>query len=475
MFPRFTHGASLTLCLCAAAFVLSRGGVVPASAQSLGMTLDVPVPAATHAVTDHGLRVSLRVDQSVVTPEDEAGHLMIDIEGLEDTLTQRPAVAMAIVIDTSGSMSGDKLANARLAAAELLHRLQPGDLVSLVSYADGTQTLLDNRLVGEDQAQLIQAIHRLEASGNTCISCGLHEARRVLDRAPSRYVRRTVLLSDGQANRGETRVHGLRALAEQARSADIVTSSIGLGHDYNESLMASIAAGGSGTFYFLPHASEIATIFGRELASLERTIARNVRITMETGVGVRVQGVGGQAGSSGTRLAQLAAGESRQFVYALTYPRGPLGRVVGVTVEWSDAEGRSRAHQLYATVERSQDLARVESSLESDVVERAEFVSSLAQVETAMEQAVAGDRDAAVRELNRVVDGLEERAATTGSTALQQEAVNLRGLLDEVEDEEFDASSREGRGLYLQNMARSREAASGAPRADMYHDSATVD
>lgn len=459
------------------AIAIGQGFLSPAHAQHrpVAMTLDEPVPDTAASVTDRGVRVSLSVDQSVVTPDDRAGHVMIDVQGLEDSLTRRPPVAMAIVVDTSGSMSGDKIANARLAAAELIHRLHEGDVVSVISYSDSARNVVDNRVVGEDRSSLLTTVSGLDISGNTCISCGLYYARNALDRAPSTYVRRMVLLSDGQANRGETSAAGLQSIAEIARGAGIVTSSIGLGHDYNETLMAAIATGGTGTFYFLPRASEIATIFTRELHDLERTIARDVRVTIETGIGIRLHALGHGNGTNGLRITQLSAGESRQFVYSVAYPAGVLGRVVGVTVEWADADGTWRTHSLTATVERSEDLARAQASVDARVIERAEFVGSLTRVETAMEQAVAGDRGGAVRELEQVVTTLEAQAASTGSRALQQEAANIQGLLDAVEEEDFDADGAEGRGLYLQNMARSREAASGAPQADMYHGSTLVD
>jgi uncharacterized protein (DUF58 family) len=59
-------------------------------------------------------------------------------------------MAVSLVVDTSGSMSGEKIENARLAASSLIETLSDGDLVSIYAFANGVAEVAPPTTVDED-------------------------------------------------------------------------------------------------------------------------------------------------------------------------------------------------------------------------------------------------------------------------------------------------------------------------------------
>jgi Ca-activated chloride channel family protein len=76
-------------------------------------------------------------------------------------------VNVAIVLDKSGSMNGEKIARAREGAIMAVNRLRPDDIVSVVAYNDTVEVLLPATKV-RDREEIITGINRLEVGGRTC-------------------------------------------------------------------------------------------------------------------------------------------------------------------------------------------------------------------------------------------------------------------------------------------------------------------
>ena len=149
----------------------------------------------------------MKIDVALAKPYLMAGQkqtsfLRVGLTGLPIDATRRTPVNLAIVLDKSGSMQGDKLRKAKDAALASIDRLGPNDIVSVVAYDHTVEVLVPATKIS-DRAALRTAIERLSAGGNTAlfagVSKGAAEVRKFVDR---QRVNRIILLSDGQANLG---------------------------------------------------------------------------------------------------------------------------------------------------------------------------------------------------------------------------------------------------------------------------------
>ena len=151
----------------------------------------------------------IRLDVGLANPTMLAGkknqinHLRISLTGFDLPETKdRPPVNTAIVIDHSGSMSGEKIAQARRAAITAVERLRENDIVSIVLYADSASVLVPATKASDREA-IIEKIGMIRAGGSTAlfagVSKGAAEVRKFIDRGS---VNRVILLSDGKANVG---------------------------------------------------------------------------------------------------------------------------------------------------------------------------------------------------------------------------------------------------------------------------------
>lgn len=428
------------------------------------------IPAA---VTPASVEFTLQLGQNALLHGSQTTVAMVEVKGAETASTTRTPVTMAVVIDASGSMRGDKMEDAQAAAHALIDQLAEGDRLSIISYDTRVTTHLAISEIGADRSAAHAAVNAIEPRGNTCVSCGIAAGYESLTTAPYSHVRRLVMLSDGNANRGVTDSTQLGEQAQAARETQhSATSTIGIGTDYNEEILSSISAGGSGAFYFLHDSAEIASVLQRELASLASTVATSVAVELRPAEGVTL---GDSSSLGATRegdsvlfnLGQIAAGDVRRLLVPVTVGEGVEGSVVTATATYTPVDGAAASADLVALVIRTEDGGLAESSRNTAVLEHAQRIEAALDIELAMRDFAQGDRTAARRRLRERQNQLEGAAsAMGGNIALEAEAEEVSGLLDELDE---DVDGDRARGLYLQNRSRGEEIRSGVPAEQMYH------
>ncbi|MDF1843679.1 MAG: VWA domain-containing protein [Rubripirellula sp.] len=293
-------------------------------------------------------QVSLQV--GVVNPTMLAGskqtnYVRISLTGFDLPQPEtRPPVNVAIVIDTSGSMNGTKIGQAREAAIAAVKRLRDNDVVSVILYNSSVQVLVP-ATKATDRQQIIQQIRSVKASGNTAlfagVSKGAAEVRKFIDKDS---VNRVILLSDGLANVGPSTPRDLERLGRTLVKEGISVSTLGLGLGYNEDLMSSLAAAGSGNHIFVEDAENLIAVFNNEFNDLMSVVAGDFKIHARVGPGVRpVRVLGTRADITGQQihipLAQLYANQQRYFVLEVEVDANESGdsmSLVNVEVEYQN-------------------------------------------------------------------------------------------------------------------------------------------
>jgi Mg-chelatase subunit ChlD len=187
----------------------------------------------------------------------------LSLTGLDGAcLPQRQPADVVLVVDSSGSMEGQPLGDAKAAAMGFLDRLDPArDQSAVVSFSD---TAALNQGLGAEIGPPRAAIGALTAGGGTNMADGLERGRAELAGPRHRPASRPilVLLSDGRPTAGGDPL--VPAAAAKAAGMRLIT--IGLGNDVDPELLRAVAST-AGDYFFAPDSSRLDTIF-QQIAGL---------------------------------------------------------------------------------------------------------------------------------------------------------------------------------------------------------------
>jgi Ca-activated chloride channel family protein len=254
-------------------------GQIPTTYKDLVGDFGARYAPAVAAPTEGALTVSVDTERAAVGPDGGATNLVVSLAS-SDAMPSRAPLSVHIVLDISGSMSGQAIEDAKHAAEAAVDKLDPGDDFSMVTFSNEAQVLVADGPIGPRRDQVLARIQGVHADGGTNISSGLDlgyaEARAPA--AGDEAVRIVMLLSDGHANAGDTDPGRLADRAARAFQDGIQTSSFGLGPDYDAPLMSGIADRGAGGYYYLADSSQIAPALAREIDARLRPVATAVEL-----------------------------------------------------------------------------------------------------------------------------------------------------------------------------------------------------
>lgn len=292
------------------------------------------VAAATllaSTVTANAARQQVSLDVTPVYSVLKSGQkqsvwIRVGLKGFKmDSEKRRPGVNLAIVLDKSGSMQGEKIKRAREAAIDAVGMLRSDDIVSIVTY-DSTVNVIVPSTKLTDKTSVINAIKSIRPGGNTAlfagVSKGAAEVRKFLDKE---RVNRVILLSDGLANVGPSSPGELGNLGRSLMKENISVSTLGLGLGYNEDLMSQLASTSGGNHLFIEDASELVDIFRSEFDDVTSVVAQEIDVNITIPEGIRpIRVLGNDADINGqkivTRLAQIYSDQDRHVVVSVEVP-----------------------------------------------------------------------------------------------------------------------------------------------------------
>jgi Ca-activated chloride channel family protein len=197
-----------------------------------------------------------------------------------------PPLNLSLVFDRSTSMAGERLDTARVSAESILTQLRPQDKIAVVTFSDRAEVLLstDVRLPVSEARKRLSMI---QASGGTemyqGLSAGVNQLRQV--RHPN-SVDHVILLTDGRTYGDEA---ACLQLAEEAAQEGIEITAMGIGEEWNDHFLDSLATKTGGQAVYIDNLSALGPFLQQKFLGLGQVHADQVVVEVETTPGVTLQ------------------------------------------------------------------------------------------------------------------------------------------------------------------------------------------
>jgi len=412
----------------------------------------------------------VKLDVAMGTPVLLAGaprtaFLKIGLTGFELKQDKRVPLNVAIVLDRSGSMGGDKIVRAREAAINAIELLDERDVVSVVTYDDKVDVLVPaSRLT--DRASIIAKIQKIDVGGSTALFAGVSKgAEEVRKNLQGEFVNRVILLSDGQANVGPSTPGELSELGAAFMKEGIAVSTIGLGLGYNEDLMSGLAKASDGNHAFVEKPADLARIFKLEFGDLLSVVAQEVLVKVNCGDGVKpLRVLGREADVAGSKISamlnQLYSKQEKFIVVEVEVPAGSPGQTMQVaSVDVSYGNMATRGNDVLtgtASVSFTQEVAQVKEQQDDKVMVSAVRLVANETNKQALALRDEGRVEEAKKLLTKNADFLRTNAAEFEADDLAKDAEFNRSQAADVAGPDWNTTRKAMRKMqYTNDMQQS--------------------
>ena len=266
-------------------------------------------------------------------------------------------------------------------------------------------------------------------------------------------VSRVVLISDGLANEGTTDPDELSSLAAASAEYGVSVTTVGVGLDFDEQLMTRLAVSGTGSYYFVEHSSQLASMFANELGKLGNAVGTEVGLVIEPAAGVQVLDALGydlvrRGGGSFIAMPDMHAGETRKVVLRLRVQADAPGAFDIASFKLSyrsvDAEGASADVSTIAFASRGEatrSITAVEANTSKDAVRHIERARTSQALQQATELYERGEVEKA-----RGVLAAQKGASAKVARIVADESIvsELAPVMEQAEADFKAASGRRG-------------------------------
>jgi Ca-activated chloride channel family protein len=326
-----------------------------------------------------------------------------------------PLRNIAFVLDRSGSMDGDRMAALQAALTGALDSLADRDVVSVVVFGSEVETLIEAQRCDQARETLARS-GPMESAGGAALYDGLSQGAAQARRyAGPGTVNQLLLVTDGAATKGPRERDDFVRLVETFAREGISVSTIGVGDEFEEDLLATLARIGGGGFQFADQPAKLNEAILREVAPRQAIVANDAVLTIEyRGMCDDVKAHGARVAAvvkntvtyrfpqltAGQELSVLASGQLDSF-----RTQSMQRDLVRVRLRWTDpASGEVRELAQAVTVRFSPETRDLVDSFNIRVYRAAVAALISEGMQKSIEQVDKGDFRRAVRELRRTRD-----------------------------------------------------------------------
>lgn len=209
--------------------------------------------------------------------------LRIGIQAMKPTQFEKKPTNVVFLIDTSGSMSSaDKLPLVQHVLTKTVEILEPGDTVSIVTYAGEERLALSPTDVA-DADTIVNVINDLQSAGSTAGAAGIDLAYAQAEAAfVEDGINHVILCTDGDFNVGTYSTDELVSLIEEKRESGITLTVLGFGiGNLNDAMMEAVSNAGNGVYGVISSTVQADDYVENRMLSSLQLIAEDLKIQVE--------------------------------------------------------------------------------------------------------------------------------------------------------------------------------------------------
>ncbi|MHA1978011.1 MAG: vWA domain-containing protein [Candidatus Hodarchaeales archaeon] len=397
-------------------------------------------------------------------------YAQLELEALEEIVEteERTALNLSVVLDRSGSMGGSKIEKAKKAVEFIIENLSKSDIFSLVIYDDVIETIIPANKISE-KTSILAKVRSITARNMTDLHDGMMEGvKQVRLNTKLEYRNVVLLLSDGLANVGITAKDQVAKSAKDVQDKHGITiSTFGIGDDFDEDMLISIADAASGEFYYIKSADDIPAFIEKEFKGLLATIASNIQVRVEPAEGVRIQRILGMSLADQNlqplKLGDLRAGNNRLIILDIMLPSGKLDShqdIVNFRVEWIPSQsGLEKVSQQYSCSVTFTNKDELLASENQKVLDNVVILETALIREEALHLADKGQFSDAQKLVTTQQSKLRYRANLSGASPKLESVFeeNEALLSDTLSDKMYTRSSRKFASDRMYSLRKQRK------------------
>lgn len=212
-------------------------------------------------------------------------YVLLDFKRHDGVGSSTQPLNLSLVLDHSSSMQrDDKLQRLKEAVSRIIDMMDGRDYLSIVTFGDRASVLLPSQPLGNKRAAK-ESLDGIRCRGGTEISTGIRAGLQELQAHSSNLISQMIVLTDGQTYGDEELC---LALATQAGERQVQITALGLGDDWNGTLLDDMAARTAGFSDHVQTANQLSGVFEENLRTLQQTAIRNLRMGILTGYNSRL-------------------------------------------------------------------------------------------------------------------------------------------------------------------------------------------
>lgn len=315
------------------------------------------------------------IDRPLIVKRGQSENVVIkiEVEGADVPRGDRMPLNLAVVLDRSGSMSGAKLEQARQAAMMLVDQLDRDDVFSLVVYDTEVDVIFPADRLGSRSSEIKRRIRQIQTGGSTALYGGVDCGGRQLEEFLSKNrINRVMLLSDGIANVGPSSNREIAGLGTRLARRGMSVTTIGLGNDYNETLMTALAEASDANYYYVADVEKLPDVFRDELGELKSIVARDIEIRIRCPKGVRPIRFLGRPGElkgqeESLRFATISGGQTRELYLECEISGDVVGDITEIATVSFSADGAKNFSEAPIVVGYTEDVKMAEKTLNREI------------------------------------------------------------------------------------------------------------